>query len=187
MLERRPFTQEDRARLATALPRFPQPGRMAIASDWVVDGNTYLLEMTDCRDPRAGELCYLFSYESRLFWLGIDDKPGGAHLSWHRWPGLEASTSERITSLIKEAYCLLHPQRSPSQVTVDVQDPPRLMSEEARQQMQARLDAISRDVTAAMALADDAARARQFSERATWAALIAGGVALLAIALFLLR
>ena len=187
MLERRPFTAEDRARLATALPRFPQPGRMAIASDWVVDGNTYLLEMTDCRDPRAGELCYLFSYESRLFWLVIDHPPGAAHLSWHRWPGLEASAAERISSLIEEAYCLLHPQRGPSDVKVDVQDPPRLMSEQARQQMQARLDAISRDVTAAMAFADDSARARQLSERTTWVTLIAGGAALLAIVLFLLR
>ena len=187
MLERRPFTQEDRARLATALPRFPQPGRMAIASDWVVDGNTYLLEMTDCRDPRAGELCYLFSYESRLFWLVIDHTPGTAHLIWHRWPGLEENATGRITSLIKEAYCLLHPQRSPSEVKVEVQDPPRLMSEEARQQMQARLDAISQQVSASMAFADDAARARQRSERAIGVTLVGGGVALLAIALYLLR
>jgi hypothetical protein len=187
VLERRPFTAEDRARLASALPRFPQPGRMAIASDWVVDGDTYLLEMTDCRDPRAGELCYLFSYDSRRFWLGIDDTPGGVQLSWHRWPGLEASATERITSLIQEAYCLLHPQRSASEVTVEAQDAPRLMSEEARQQMQARLDAIGEQVSASMALAAEGARARQATARAIGVTLIAGGAALLAIALFLLR
>jgi type VI protein secretion system component VasF len=61
------------------------------------------------------------------------------------------------------------------------------MSEEARQQMQARLDAISQQVSASMAFADDAARARQRSERAIGVTLVAGGAVLLAIALYLLR
>jgi hypothetical protein len=187
MLERKPFTDEDRARIAAQAPRLLLANsRIHPAKEWVVDsrGDTFLIHITDRRDPREPEQFHVFGYDTRVLPLGFGQRSGVAYVSWYRWEGLADDAVERINALVKEAYYLLYPGKHPRDVLVQARHPEPPMTDEESRRNEVRFNEIAANLAGVMTSVSEGARARLAVKRGA-RTLMLGSLAIVAVVIAL--